>query len=298
MKRGVRWLASTEFAIILFLVLSLLALPGTFGESRAIYSSPPFLLLLGALGMATAVCTVGKGRRLPLPVLVIHAAVVLVLAGAVISARGYVSTVNVHEGRSTGAAYRWDVNKELPLGFDLAVRKVNSEYYPVPVQVGVLRGSEKVALFTVRTGESFRFDRFTVTANELHLQGKRLSLSVAEKGTELGKIDTADEGTIASSFPYRFRLVAYRTPALKRTWVDLALLRESRVLAEGTSEVNAPFSWQGLQFFHVQSDRDQEGIYAGIQIVRDPGKPLVFAGLALLGVGAVLLLVRRCYGKR
>ena len=298
MKKRISWLASTECAVVLFLAIALLAIPGTFTESRAIYSSPLFLSLLGCFGLNLVLCTVKRLKTLSRPVLIMHSGVILTLAGCIATSFGYVATVNVYEGDRTDLVYRWDKKQDVPLGAELVVKKVNREYYPIPVKVGVLRGEEKEGLFVLKTGESFDLKNYRVKVESLEFPAENLKLSVFDQGRLIGTCDTASASALPPGFPYVFKLVAYQNPSLKRLWVDLALARNSEMLAEGTSEVNSPFQWNGLYFYNTLVDRDAAGtVYAGIQIVRDPGRPYVFAGFAIMGLGAVLSFIRRFYGK-
>jgi hypothetical protein len=298
LSRLYRYLCSTETAIFLFLAICILALPGTFGESRRIYSSPPFLALLALLWVSTLACTVKRIRSLHYSVLFVHGGVLLLLAGAMVSSLGFVATVNIYEGTGVDTAYRWDKGAEMPLGMELRVRKIHTEYYPAPVKVGVLRGAEKIALLTLNTGESFDIGDYSVTAVDLDPQARNLGLAVYRQGRFIGSADTSGRRELPLDFPYDFRLVAFKDRVLKRMRVDLQLLRESRAIAEGSSEVNSPFQWGGLYFFHVQSGRDPGGrAYAGIQIVRDPGKPLVFSGFVIVALGVVFSFARRFYGR-
>ncbi len=298
LSRLYRFLTSTELAIFLFLAICLLAIPGTFTETKKLYASPPFVALLIMVGVCTLVCTMRRIKTLSTPVVIIHGGVVLSLAGAVVSSFGYVATVNVYEGSPVDKVYRWDVEADAPLGMDLVVEKINTEYYPVPVKVGVLKGAEKIALFTLNTGESFSAGEYTVTVDSLDTGTKNLRLTVTNQGRLIGNVDTAGTRDLPAEFPFDFRLVSYKNPVLKRMWVDLQLSRDSRTIAEGSSEVNRPFQWGGLDFFHVQTARDPAGrAYAGLQIVRDPGRPLVFSGFALVGLGALLAFARRFYGN-
>jgi hypothetical protein len=297
-SRFFRFVCSTEFAIALFLAICILAIPGTFSESRKIYSSPLFVTLLGLLGVSTISCTVRRIKHLPFSVLLIHSGVILLLAGAVVSSYGYVTTVNIYEGTGVTEAYRWDKNADTPLGFELKVKKIYTEYYPVPVKVGVLRNGEKQALFTLNTAESFNLDEYAVRVEQLDTIKKKLNLSISRQGQFIGTADTSGWRELPADFPYDFRLVAFKNHFLKRMWVDLQLSVDSRIIAEGSSEVNKPFQWSGLDFFHVQTKMDQNGrMYAGIQIVRDPGRPFVFASFIVLGIGVLLTFVRRIYGN-
>ncbi|MBT0652313.1 ResB-like family cytochrome C biogenesis protein [Geobacter luticola] len=298
MKKKLSWLASTECAVVLFLAIAALAIPGTFTESRTIYSSPPFLLLLGCFGLNLALCTIKRLKTLSKPVLVMHGGVLLTLAGCIATSFGFVATVNVYEGDMVDQVYRWDREQDVPLGAELVVKKVNREFYPIPVKVGVLRGEAKEGLFVLKTGESFDLKNYRVKVESLEFPAETLKLSVFDQGRLIGNCDTSGASTLPPGFPYAFKLVAYQNPSLKRLWVDLELARGSEKLVEGTSEVNSPFQWNGLYFYNTRVDRDAAGaVYAGIQIVRDPGRPYVFAGFAIMGLGAVLSFIRRFYGK-
>lgn len=283
-----------ELAVVLFLAIALLAIPGTFTESRAIYSHPAFLFLLGGLALNLVLCTLRRFRSLPVAVLILHLGVVVVCGGVIARAFGHVATVNVYEGTSVATVYRWDLEQDVPLGADLTIRRINREYYPIPIKVGVLKGDVKDSLHTLKTGDSFTVGPYRVTADSLALPAGVLTLSVFRDGRPIGTCDTAGARNLPPDFPYGFKLVAFQDPVLKRLWVDLALSRDSVPIAEGTAEVNAPFVWNGLYFYNTQVGSDGMGMpFAGIQVVRDPGRPSVFAGFAIMGFGAVLAGVRR-----
>ncbi|WP_204318321.1 hypothetical protein, partial [Serratia marcescens] len=44
---------------------------------------------------------------------------------------GHVATVNVYEGASVDQAYRWDLERDAPLGADLTVTRINREFDPL-----------------------------------------------------------------------------------------------------------------------------------------------------------------------
>lgn len=298
-KKLLAWLASTECAVVLFLAIAVIAIPGTFTENRKIYSHPLFLSLLGAFGLNLLLCTLKRLKTISKPVLVLHAGVLLTLAGCIATSFGYIATVNIYEGTSVNQFYRWDKEEDVNLGFDLFLKKINTEYYPVPVKVGVLKGQNKDKLFILKTGESFEYNNYRITAESFDPTSEHLKLAVYEQGRKIGSYSTSGLSDLPPGFPYTFALVAFQNPRLKRLWVDLDLRKDSEKLAGGTSEVNGPFQWGGLYFYNTLTGKDSNGMpYAGIQIVRDPGRPLVFAGFAVMGLGAVLSFKRRIYGKR
>lgn len=298
-ERLYRFLGGTGLALILFGTITLLTIPGTFGIGRSLYSNPLFKFVLGLLMVNLLVCTMQRWKRLKWPVLLLHGGVLVVMVGAFLTSRGYVATVNIFEGGKTELAYRWDQEQDMPLGFDLVVEKIHREYLPLPVKVGVLRGEDKVGLFTLKTGESFTIDDYRIRVDSIDLQSETLLLSILQGERTLGTATTAGESSLPVGFPYAFKLVAFQNPTLRRSRVDLKLVRDAAMLAQGSTEINNPFQWGGLYFYSTLLDRTPSGEpFAGIQIVNDPGRPVVFAGFVLAGLGAVALFVRRLYGNR
>jgi hypothetical protein len=293
-SRIIEILTSRKTALVLFGCICLFSIPGTVAEQRTLYGTPLFRFLLALLGLNVLICTVSRAKSLPVPVMLIHAGVLITLAGGMISSFGFIGTVNIYEGESTGRIYRWDKGEDIPLGADLRVLKINLLYYPVPVKVGVLKGREKSGLFTIKTGESFSLDSFVIKADAIELPAEKLTLSVYAGGFPVGTADTGGRRDLPENFPYSFVLVAYQNPVLSRTWVDLTLSRGNTVLAEGKSEVNEPFQWNGLSFYHTRNDFDAYGRpYAGIQIVRDRGRGVVFFGFVVMLLGSFLWMYRK-----
>jgi hypothetical protein len=249
-----------------------------------------FRSLVGLLGFCTFLCSFRKWKVVRWQVHVIHGGVILTLLGALLAGLGFVATVNVYEGDSVESAFRWDLNRDEPLGLSMKVATINTEYYPLPVKVGVLRGEEKVGLHTLKTGESFPLDRYQVNVDRFSPLGPKLMLTVMENGKKIGTVDTEGaDSTLPSEFPFSFKLVAFKDPVLKRMWVDLLLLRDNQLLIKGTSEVNSPLQWDGVSFYNTQISIDKDGRkYAGMQIVKDPGKVVAFAGLTITALGSIL----------
>jgi hypothetical protein len=289
-----RFLASTELAVVLFITIALLAVPGTLLEDRdIIYKNPLFVGLLVLFGLNLGLCTIRRFRSLAKSVLVLHLGIIITLAGCVLTSFGYVATVNIYEGTAVNQAYRWDLQRDEPLGVELGISRINRGYYPVPVKVGVLRGEEKVSLHTLKTGETFPLDGYTIRIDELDFPTEVLRLTVLRGGVAVGTCDTNEKSLLPPEFPYRFKLVAFMNPVLKRLWVDLRVAGQGEAV-EGVAEVNHPFMWKGLYFYNTQVDVDAAGnSYAGIQIVRDPGRPVVFAGFLIASIGAVMAFGRK-----
>ena len=290
------FLASRQLALVLFPLLCLSFIPGTL-EKESFHLSGPSRIIIGCMGLNLIFCTVQRVRTLARPVLVMHAGAILIIAGASISVFGFIATVNIYEGTTADTVYRWDLEQDVPLGVNLAVKKVGVEFHPVRIKVGVLKGQEKVGLHVLRTGASFEQGPYTVKADAFDIPTENLKLDVFQEGRFIGSTDT--EGArydLPAEFPYEFKLVAFKDPVLKNIGVDLELTKDSRVVGSGTVEPNSPLEWNGLYFYNTDIKNDEYGnVYAGIQIVRDPGRPVVFAGFSIILFGSVWWVFRKFF---
>jgi len=81
-------------------------------------------------------------------------------------------------------------------------------------------------------------------------------------------------------------------PSVRQYSSDVALRSEDGTERVGTVSVNDPLGVAGYSLF--QSGYDQErGEYSIIQVVREPGLPIVYAGFALLCLGVTVSMLRR-----
>jgi len=282
------FLASKDLALWLILFFCLSLIPGTFAEANfrlSILSS----VILACFTLNLALCTLRRIRSLAKPVLIMHIGTLLILAGGVVGSFGFVATTNVYEGTRVSTAYRWDIEKDIPLGVDLFVKKINIEYYPVPVRVGVLKSGEKVGLFELKTGESFNVGQYRVTATSLQYPSDSLNLTVFQGDQLVGRVNTEGDKDLPEDFPYDFKLVANKNPHMKKIGIDMEISRGSDVMAAGTVEINRPLTFETLSFYNTETGVDKHGLqYAGIQITKDPGRPYVFFGFLVMGIGSIM----------
>jgi len=291
----IEWLSSTRLSIYLFGLLAVVAMPGTLLKSqREYYSHPLFTILLITFALHLTLCTAKRWRSLSRSTLVVHLGVLITMAGAVLTGTGYVATVNIYEGESSKTVYRWDLKKDFPFGQEIRVKKINIDLQPVPVKIGVMKYAEKHSLQTLKTGETFLLDSYSIKAEKFDPFKETVTLSVMKGSEPLGTADTDGTSSLPTGFPFSFKLVAFRKSAIKRFWVDLELRENGHLTANGTTEINVPFHWNGLDFFNTEINADADKRpYAGIQIVRDPGKYLVYTGMIILSVGTIAAWYRR-----
>jgi hypothetical protein len=294
LKRLYQIFISKQLAAGLFAAVCLFSVPWTFTEERYLYSDIIIRVIFGLMGLNLLACTLEKARFLSKPVIIMHIGGLVVLISGVISSFGFLATVNIYEGKMTDKVYRWDLKQDISLGVNLAVKKINAEYYPVPVKVGVKRGEEKIGLFELKTGESFGIGDYSIKADALELPSEGLRLSVFQQNNLIGSAHTSGTVDLPDNFPYRFVLVAFQNPVIKRVWVDLSISDGKEVIAEGPSEVNSPFEWNGLRFYNTEINSDKYGLlFAGLQVTKDPGRPYVFFGFSLMGIGSIMYFIKK-----
>ncbi len=294
LTKALDFITAPKVVIGVFALLVCFLVPSTLSPKLAQYFLQPAKYILIPLALSLIICTVRKFKTLKRSTLVIHTGVIAVLAGGLVSTLGYVATVNIYEGAFSDTVYNWDVEQDVPLGFNLKIVRINMDFYPVPVKVGVLKNGRKAELFVTSTDDSFTYEDFRVNVVSLDPMQKNVQLEVFDsKGAVVGTMVTGGQNNLPAAFPLDFKLVAFVDPVVKRMWVDLELWKDGELLRAGTSEVNHPLTWQGMQLFLTSVATDDLGRpYAGIQISRDPGLPFVYAGFAIFSLG-LLMAMRR-----
>ena len=76
-------------------------------------------------------------------------------------------------------------------------------------------------------------------------------------------------------------------PAVKNFKSQITVLEDGREALEKTVEVNRPLKYKGYALYQASYDRDGFR-WSGLDVVKDPGEPFVFAGFILLNAGVIL----------
>lgn len=285
---------STRVVLVLFGLLVCFLVPlSIFNELRPVFIIP-VKVTLSFISVSLVVCTVTKFKILRRSTLLIHLGSIIIFIGGFVSVFGFVATINIYEGDTIDTVYNWNVEQDVPLGYDLLVDAINMDYYPVGVKIGVLKNGQKAELFESRTEDFFVFEEYRIQILRLDPFAKVAYLSVESlTGEVIGTMSTDGERDLSSEVPLDFKLVAFQDPQVKRMWVNLELQQNGKRIKSGTSEVNHPFKWQGINFFLTQVATDNMNRpYAGIQISKDPGVPYVYVGFVVFFLGLILALKR------
>lgn|GEM_PF-1000965 len=292
--------SSLRLTAALLAALALLSIPGTLRERAGVVLAPLYAALVVALCVNVAVCVFRRRRGIRLSALVIHVGIILLIAAGFLSTTRRVMTVNIHLGDSVARAYDWKMERETDLDHEIRMAAIEHRNYPSRVKVGVLSGGEKSGLFEIETGRSFESGGYRITAVSIDPLAVSLNLDVYKGDALVDEIVVSRSGDAPlPGSPLSFRLVAFQTPRLKSASVNIEIVKDGEVVAGGASGVNQPFSWGGRGYYHTNTDIDKFGApYAGIQIVEDRWKPMVYAAFGVLSIGVVLRLSEVLHRRR
>jgi cytochrome c biogenesis protein ResB len=113
------------------------------------------------------------------------------------------------------------------------------------------------------------------------------------RGAEVGKHRFAAQDGEPLQLPDGRSVLVYE---LKNDVKDyrsrLAVLEGDRKVLEKTIEVNDPLSYGGYVFYQ-SNYRKEDPTYSGIQVVRDPGLSMVWAGFLMLCAGVIVIYYAR-----
>ena len=312
-----RFLGSVRLTLAALLSLAAFAAVGTLPGERGLvadaYHHPVFTGLLLLLGVNVAICTTQRlsarrrataGRVLSCRGFAdagLHLSVIVILCSGVLKGFGeVVLTQNILVGGATQTAYDWRARADAPLGFTLAVGDYVEEPYPVRARIGISRRDTGEQLFVAEVREGGAAVRLG-PGLELSMTGfeqreKAVLLEAGGSGSARAGIvlrTSGDEGREAACGPYLLTVLAYWSQP--RTVRCLLSIREAGgAVREEWLAPNGRMSHGDLRFSLTAWGRDQEGRpFVGIQMVRNPGAPLFWAGCVLLAIAVPACLACR-----
>jgi hypothetical protein len=308
--------ASLEAFLALSALLAGVLAADAFHPSRAVHSHPAFAVLLALLGLNLAACTAVRFRRLPWTVLLVHVAVIVVLAG------GAVAWKQAQRGRMTlrtGDAATREVLDEggrplFALPFALRLEAFRVEYDREPLHRLTLKDPERK---WTRTLDVAPGGMVPVPGTPWTLAVGRFipDLVVGENGVEKRsdeprnpalQVAFLEDGKpcggawVFAFFPGMHQddlplAVAYEyEPPPVRQYASRVTLTDAggRTVREGEISVNHPLRHAGWALYQSGYDPADPRVSV-IEAARDPGVPLVYAGFILLMIGLTSHFLRR-----
>lgn len=82
--------------------------------------------------------------------------------------------------------------------------------------------------------------------------------------------------------------VGFVLPEIKTYRSNITVLDGGSPVAQARIEVNAPFRYRGFSFYQANADPN-DPTWSGLEVVHDPGLPLVYAGLVLTTFGVIYI---------
>ncbi|MBP8646311.1 MAG: cytochrome c biogenesis protein ResB [Syntrophobacteraceae bacterium] len=240
-----------------------------------------------------------KGRWSPFMAYGIHLSVLFVLGGALIgSFFGFKGVMNIPEGESSEEVLLYQRHQSLLLPFQVRCDDFDVSFYDTGApreyrsDLVVLDDGREVLRRSIRVNEplTYRGVTFYQSSYGLVLKSADVELTDKESGEtialrlpyrEMVKIPGTQDRIEAVQFQENFGRFG---PA-----IGIVLLREGQQEPMGSwILVKMPeFHGNRLQNYQVKIIKTEEGYYTGLQVKRDPGVWIVYAGFILLlaGVG-------------
>ncbi len=301
----VRLLSSTRLAVALCLVLAAEGIAGSLlyrgntavdgqGGTVNLFRSPLFLIPAGLLLLNILFCA---GSRLPSMTARrfragtfagIHLGLVLLSAGLIVDGLlGFVGTKHYFVGVPGSDFFNWRTGREEALPFTLEVVRAETRYHPINLQIGVRDPDGRdLGVFTVREGVSFTAGTagIAVTPRKFETGAGTLLLDVRADGVTItGLRAGVDAPAVAKGFAVT--PVAYHDPEPSDY---VALVRFSSGggrTEEREIRINRPARYGGRSFCIVSVGEDPyRNPYVGLQITREPGERIFWAGALLFGL--------------
>ena len=310
-------LASVKFAVTVVIVIAAVCVAGTLQPKANVFSAWWFIGLLCVLSASVAVCstrrfatvrrTIGFARGRAFGSMLTHISFLLILAGAVI--RGVWSEKGVVEFRE-GQTVAQFVNERgsQPLPFAIHLTKFEIEKYDqqkpeqllvswpeknlkavLPVQLDVEQKFGEFTLNVLRYVPDFVVDMQTREITSRSNQPRNPAILVAVTGPTYSNhrwvfAKFPDFGHEKTASPLQMAYVATGDDGSIKSFKSTVQLPDG----EHTLEVNRPLSYGGYTFYQSGYNPNDPS-YTSLQVVKDPGVPIVYAGFSLMIVGLFIV---------
>lgn len=280
-----------------------------------LYHSAWFIALLVLLGLNTSAClwtrlSRTEWKQLPWGAVLSHLGMLLILAGGVVRGIwGVQGTLPLQEGQIANAML--DKGKHIPLPFEVMLGRFSIERYDkgrhflrvthtqegwqevVEVQPGSSQKVKGVAIAVLKYLPDFAIDdqgRAGTRSEEPN--NPALLVEVTASPARRHWLFAKHPGAHTNKQEDPYVEYGYLEGKIKQFRSELVMLEKSRVLAEGNTEVNRPFKFNGYTFYQSGYDPDNPR-FSSIQVSKDPSVPIVYAGFGILSLGLIWSFVRR-----
>ncbi len=273
-----------------------------------VYSAWWFILLLGLLSLNLTVCLLNRFslKLRSLGTTIAHLSVLVIFAGALVGMFfGQKGFVKIYEGQSIGSFESH--GKKVSLDFSVRLNDfiyeenispdekivVSSEDGSVLEEVSVEIGTEAKIPHTENSIKVLRYvpdfildvstkkvvsrssePRNPAVEIELNTAGETKTLWVFARYPDI-------HNTVVGGVKIKY-VWAYRRP--KDFISNLTVIKDGKEVLKQDVRVNCPLKFGGYTFFQSSYDKTNL-VWTGLQVVKDPGVPIVYLGFVLLVLG-------------
>jgi cytochrome c biogenesis protein len=238
-----------------------------------------------------------RGKWSPLMVYVVHFSVLVVLAGALLgSIFGFKGFMQILEGESSDEVILTSGHQQITLPFKIHCDDFDVSFYDTGApkefrsDLTVLSDDQPVHRQTIRVNDPMSYAGITFYQSSYGSTLKLAELELSDKaaGTSQKVTLRFRETALIPGTRDRVQLVQYQ-PDFSRFGpaVGVVLQKEGQEESSGSwILVNMPdFHGNRIQNYHVKVLRTEASQYTGLQVKKDPGVWLVYAGFTAMIVG-------------
>jgi len=263
-----------------------------------------FIALLSLLAVNLASCSIRSRRSLRPGAWFSHVGMLVILAGAVLTgALGTRGVMPLNEEEAVSSYMSGDSEGSLP--FKVRLKKFTIEYYGGARHVLRMGAPDSGPGIVLEPGrEAAIKPGMTMTLlgafPDVVMSGKGpVNRSGIPRNPAI-RVEVDGDGVksriwIFQNFPllYRYNSGAanlpdlyytYEAPQIRQFVSRLEIVEDGRTVARPAVSVNSPFAWKGWRLFQSGYDEERRDVSI-IQVSRDPGTPVVYAGFLVLSLG-------------
>ncbi len=313
-------LGSAKLAIALMSAIVIASIAGTLcppdKAGEMVFGTLWFRGGMALLCVNIVACTLSRGRvtMLRLGSFLAHISILLILGGAIYGGvSGRKGSLMLGIGETANEVSIPDGKASFALGFDVRLDDfhVERDCKEVTPQLAVLNGEgNEVARFDVKQGATSAIPPYQFTVVQYYPdfvigEGGPVSRSSYPNNPAVKLLVKTGEGEkerfVFAKYPefggshsggdqaLAFALEAGSSGRIKQFKSRLTFLEAGKDVRSEEIWVNHPAHHQGYTFYQSSYDQEQES-WSGLQVVKDPGVPVVYAGFAVQIAGVVLII--------
>ena len=277
----------------------------------SIFTSPWFLILILLLGVNVVGCFIKSLReeKRSLGFMLVHAGLILLMAGGAISAIGRVQgEIILKEGEKASAITIG--KKTLPLGFEIRLKDFELQKYESQTEklFILIPGRKEPSDFAFRmnmwtaipgTAYQFRVERYvadfrldmaTKTVFSASEEANNPAVLIHIKGEKGDYTEWvfAQFANFHGPSDHPFQLKYQWAPSIPKAFISrVEILESEKIVLAKEIKVNQPLRYKGFSIYQASYD-SQEAKWTGLEVVKDPGTGLVYGSIVMILVGLIL----------